>query len=383
MNNNSNNDLSIINLKPILFSFKSVKNKCTYSFKKVCLILLISLIFVVNCYIVFKLYTNKKYAYSERIKKYIHINNDSLINKSNIDYTDEFFKLKEVQFQIRKKNLTYVDTISGGYGKVGNALIMLNNLLNICINIKCANVISPGGLQNLIKKPVFYKDYNITIFPNSFKINPKFGIELSKKTTFWFGYKNKPHLTRFGIIRDEVINNLPKINTNENELYIHIRSGDIFTKSINKMYSQPPLCFYQKVINENNYSHIYILSNGNENPVFVKLLEIYPKMKYIHGTIEYDMSIIINAINFIMSISTFAMTLIHLNTKLKNLYIYELLKYNKNNADYTIHIMRPSDKYRMVMERKWRKTKEQLYLMLNENCIKSKFDVFTCKSKSN
>ena len=105
MNNNSNNDLSIINLKPILFSFKSVKNKCTYSFKKVCLILLISLIFVVNCYIVFKLYTNKKYAYSERIKKYIHINNDSLINKSNIDYTDEFFKLKEVQFQIRKKKL--------------------------------------------------------------------------------------------------------------------------------------------------------------------------------------------------------------------------------------------------------------------------------------
>ena len=35
------------------------------------------------------------------------------------------------------------------------------------------------------------------------------------------------------------------------------------------------------------------------------------------------------------------------------------------------------------MERKWRKTKEQLYLMLNENCIKSKFDVFTSKSKSN
>ena len=68
MNNNSNNDLSIINLKPILFSFKSIKNKCTYSFKKVCLILLISLIFFVNCYIVFKLYTNKKYAYSERIK---------------------------------------------------------------------------------------------------------------------------------------------------------------------------------------------------------------------------------------------------------------------------------------------------------------------------
>ena len=32
----------------------------------------------------------------------------------------------------------------------------------------------------------FYKDYNITIFPNSFKINPKFGIELSKNVPIDF-----------------------------------------------------------------------------------------------------------------------------------------------------------------------------------------------------
>ena len=350
--------------------------------KKEFFIRLILLIFIIICYIVFKLYTNKQILHFEKNKKYLQISDGSFIKKSNIDYTDEFFKLKEVQFQIKKKNLTYVDTISGGSGNVGNALMMLNNLLNICINIKCINVISPGGLQNIIKRPVYFKEFNITIFPNPFKMNPNIDIELRNGTAFYFVYKNQPLINRFRIIRDEVINNIPKFNSNENELYINIRSGDIFINKINFMYSQPPLCFYQKIINENNYSNIYILSNGHENPVVDKLLKIYPRIKYIHGTVEYDMSVIINAINLVMPISTFTMTLIQFNKKLKNIYIYELLKFSKPNTDCTMYKMRPSDKYRMVMERKWRNSKEQLDLMLNENCSKSKFDVYTSKSKA-
>ncbi len=85
------------------------------------------------------------------------------------------------------------------------------------------------------------------------------------------------------------------------------------------MYSQPPLCFYQKIINTNNFSNIYILSNGRENPVINKLLEIYPRVKYLNVTLEYAISIIINAYNFVMPISTFPETLINLNTNLKNL----------------------------------------------------------------
>ena len=65
------------------------------------------------------------------IKNYFHNNDNTKINKSNIDYTDEFFMLKEVKLQINSKNITNVDTITGGYGHIGNALIMLNNLINI------------------------------------------------------------------------------------------------------------------------------------------------------------------------------------------------------------------------------------------------------------
>ena len=86
------------------------------------------------------------------------INNNSNKIKSNIDLNDEFFKIKTVQEQINNKNLTYIRTISGGHGHVGNALKMLNNLINIYEKIRCQNIISPRGLQSIIKKPIFYKE---------------------------------------------------------------------------------------------------------------------------------------------------------------------------------------------------------------------------------
>ena len=52
--------------------------------------------------------------------------------KSNIDLNDEFFQIKEVQEQIKSKNLTYINTIFGDKNKVGNALTTLNNLINVC-----------------------------------------------------------------------------------------------------------------------------------------------------------------------------------------------------------------------------------------------------------
>ena len=337
----------------------------------------IFLLVIINDFIIYKfsILTFNKAISQFKVNNSFDIINNSFFNKSNIDDNDEFFQIKEVKTQIKQKNLTNIETITGGYGHIGNALMMLNNLINICINIKCKNIISPGGLNVIIKKPIFLDNFNITIFPKIFNNKPKIDILLNKRSTFWFHYKNKPNVNRLKAIRDEVLDNIPKYNAEPNDLYINIRSGDIFLNKINNMYSQPPLCFYQKIINENNFSNIYILSNGHENPIVDKLLQLYPKIKYIHGNLELDISVIINAYNFVLPISTFPFTLIRLNNNLQNLYFYELLKLNFENESYKIHIMIPSINYRNIMERKWKKTKQQLNLMLTEDCINSKMNI--------
>ena len=111
------------------------------------------------------------------------------------------------------------------------------------------------------------------------------------------------------------MDNIPKHNSNH--LYIYIRSGDIFMDNINIVYSQPFLCFHQKIINENNFSDIYIISNRRENPVVDKLIQLYPKKKFIHGSLENDTSIIVYAYNLVIATSTFSGTLIKFNNNLK------------------------------------------------------------------
>ena len=218
-------------------------------------------------------------------------------------------------------------------------------LIDICEKIRCQNIITPGGLQNIIKNPIYYKEYNITIFPNSYINKTKIDIQF--------------------------LNNIPKYSVNPQDLYINIRSGDIFVSVINPNYAQPPLCFYQKIINENNYNKTFIVSNGHENPVVDELLKLYPDIKYFHGKVEEDISLIVNAYNLVMPVSTFPMTLIWINNNLINLYVYEIIHYNLLNVNYTIHKMKPSFNYRKVMHKKWNNSKEQLDLMLNEKCIKN------------
>ena len=91
---------------------------------------------------------------------------------------------------------------------------------------------------------------------------------------------------RLSILKEEIMNNVPKYKSDPNYLYFHIRSGDIFIKSINPNYSQPPLCFYQKIINENNFTNFFLSSNNNENLCVDTLLKLYPNIKFIHGSVE-------------------------------------------------------------------------------------------------
>ena len=376
---NENKKIMIISYKKIIknkeFSFKKKRylNKKIYSIVFFCLItFIINNILLISIFKTFKFLTSieDKNSYKAKQNSVIKENQYKGNIKSNVDPKYEFFQIKEVNEQIQKKNLTYIETLSGGAGNVGN--VMLNNWINICVKIKCKNIIAPGGgLKDLIKKPIFCKEYNITIFPNAYKSKIKVDIILNSPKLFYFQSKSilKPRLR---VIRDELFSNIPKYNSHPNDLYINIRSGDIFVNAINANYAQPSLCFYQKIINENNYENIYIISNGHENPVVDRLLKLYPKIKYLHGPVKYDISVIVNAYNFVMPVSTFPYTLIWLNNNLKNLYIYRDDFFGPRHINYRIHKMQPSQKYKEKM-RKWNNTKEQLILMLNENCYNSTF----------
>jgi len=304
---------------------------------------------------------------------------------------DEFLYLDSIKSQIEKKNLTSFETIYGGNGNMGNALFIMNNLINICENIKCKNVIIPETLGDIIKNKIKinfskHKKNEITILPPSYKKEMNITLNLNGYLVFIFRYKDKKHKLFLDTVKDEVLNNLPAYKANPDDLYINIRSGDIFVNIMHSSYSQPPLCFYQKIIQENKYQNIYLISNGKENPLVDILLKLYPNIKYMHGTPIEDMSVLVNVYNLVLPISSFPYAVIRFNDNLKNLFIYDIMvetisirwyaeDYYFKNMKFNIYKMKPSSNYENIMKGKWKKSKIQLDLMINEECINNSFEI--------
>ena len=93
------------------------------------------------------------------------------------------------------------------------------------------------------------------------------------------------------IFKNQLINNLPKILTHPNDLYIYIRGGDIFHQSPPNSasnYFQPPLCFYSKILNEFKFRNIFIISKDSLNLVISSLLCKYPYVKLKKNNIKID-----------------------------------------------------------------------------------------------
>ena len=131
-----------------------------------------------------------------------------------------------------------------------------------------------------------------------------------------------------------LINNINKLH--ENDLVIHIRSGDIFSSDPHPMYVPPPLSYYIKEIDKCNYEKIHIICEDTQNPVVNELLKLYKNAVYEKNTLEQDIRIILGATNIIYSVGTFIPALMLLCKNIK--FIHSSFK--DESGEYN-KIMRP------------------------------------------
>ena len=203
------------------------------------------------------------------------------------------------------------------YGRLGNNIKQLSNIIdiaiaykhNIKINIKKLNFFDLSVIENYFNKynnseiitenKTHFFDRSILSFPNDiFKQN----IE----------ERNKILQKAF------LINNINKLP--ENDIIIHIRSGDIFLSNPHPLYVPPPLSYYIKEINKRKYEKIHIICEDTINPVVNELLKLYKNAVYNKNTLEKDIRIILGATNLIFSVGHFIPSLMLLSKNIKNLY---------------------------------------------------------------
>ena len=294
------------------------------------------------------------------------------------------FKNKSILFNIIKnltntsiKNIAKVDKIFlCTQCRFGNCLVYLNNYISICEIIGCKTI--------LLDKDTFWFIKNNIRLKNNIELKLGNRKELKKNFLNFRYYQDNYYYFPIGVniilLRDEIIKHLPKIKISKNDLYIHIRSEDIFKlKNVHNEHVEPPLCFYNKILNFFKFEKIFIISYDNLNPIINKLIKYYPNIIFKNNKLTLDISYLINAYNIVSSVTSFILGLLQLNYNIKflwdynsyhwkvknRLFHYDLYKYP--NRSFTIYRMEPSNTYKKVIYY-FKNLKKQIKLMLKDKC---------------
>ena len=200
-------------------------------------------------------------------------------------------------------------------GRLGNNIIQLSNIIHIAIAFK-----------HNIKINVQHRFFDVSLIEKYF--NKYNNSEIMTDNNHFF-YKSKLSVSN-AIFKQNIeetnkilqeaflIKNIDKLP--ENDLVIHIRSGDIFKSKPHPKYAPPPLSYYTKEIDKFKYDKILIISEDTINPVVNKLRELYKNAVYKKNTLEKDIRIILGATNIIYSVGTFIPSLMLLSNNNKYLY---------------------------------------------------------------
>ncbi len=336
-------------------------------------------------------YSNQKENEALKLISLISLLNFSQIQNNTLKQEIKQKLLNELQTIKKNKNLSEIKFVylDKSYN-FGNAMVLLNNLLYYCEILNITNIYLNSKKKWPISKKIISHKINISfISKRNFDFTNK-NIVIFDKRSIYFQRVIKPEI-RIDMLKNEIKKNLPKIKINPSDLFIHIRSGDIFKYSPNNNinYAQPPLCFYQSIITNFNFTKIYIISEDRENPIINILIEKFPNIIFSRNILEKDISILVNAYNLVGSISSFFTTLIIINENLENLWEFDNYslpeKYLHLHHDvynytynYKIYKMYPSLKYKSEMF-PWINNKKQIDLMIHEKC--ENFELFVSHKK--
>lgn len=231
-------------------------------------------------------------------------------------------------------------------GRFGNNITQLINLLSLG-KFKNKDVFIPSNRKYQIKSQIInYKDNNTkkTQYQKEYVLNP-FHLNHTKifRNNIFYNHKKEIindliqalHIYKkqdiFKDLFSTTDNHEEKPCTDPSALYIHIRSTDVYTANNHntRVHSQPPLSFYLKVIEDNNFEKIYILSDDNNNFIIQNLKTIFKtRCKIIiENNPVRSWNILRNCNHICTSTSSFCTTSILLSAPeiIKNVYTYNYL----------------------------------------------------------
>ena len=217
---------------------------------------------------------------------------------------------------IKKPNNTTYCLIELWYGRLGNNIIQIINAITYA-KLKQLDYVYLNSPHRSLSSRVI----NVSGSANTFSVKTS---ECKHKHTYYYT-GDIPELQNSLYHRDtsyEIFHMYikpiyihSKIHNqahpdSDSTLYIHIRSGDIFSKAKpHKLYVQPPLSYYNHIITEMKPEHIILVSEDRLNPCINALLTKYTGM-ITHvcnpGDPKNDIAVLCRAKQIVFGMGTFS-----------------------------------------------------------------------------
>jgi hypothetical protein len=151
-----------------------------------------------------------------------------------------------------------------------------------------------------------------------------------------------------------------KIKPSETLLVLHCRGGDIFQSNPHPAYVQPPLSYYESIVD--NYEAAILIYEDTSNPCVQGLLQ-NNKITGHKGTLEQDFSILLGAKTIVGCFSTFTYAAYLLSTHLESIYFPDYFVQTLPKAPYDIHFI-GIELPNYIKSGEWRNSNEQRSLMI-------------------
>ena len=295
--------------------------------------------------------------------------NSTTIKKKLLDYLSKCLS----------KNITKIKNIFLGQDmRFGNQLILIQRVIFYCEILGCKNIILDKKNNWFIKNTIFIRKYNMSIKVDEEKNMKYYNDVIIDKTLNFFYYKSLiiPE-NRINILKNEILNNLPAISIDKNDLFIYIRSGDIFNNNPHPGYIQPPLCYYKKILDNMIFHKIYLITQDNYNPIIDKLLNQYNYIIYKQNSLQVDIAYLVKAYNILSGgISTFFSQILLLNDNLQILYMFHMnYKGELESKKYSVKIINKLIVFEIFAPKEylasvypWKNSDKQREFMINFIC---------------
>lgn len=282
------------------------------------------------------------------------------------------------------KNVVGLSSISAlkimGLGRFSNALMQLCNALIIANKLSVKKIYLPNGetARRMFRSsfPVICRDLGITI------CIPDCDEGITRETVLsgrFFYVEEHPHLVEGGLSAIEATSLFkhglgfyygPRNAIEEDELVIHIRSGDIFSNNTpHPGYGQPPLAYYIKIIDMMAPRVVHIVFEDEGNPVIGALKALLSKreipMVLQSSSLRDDIQKILNAKSLVAGRGTFVSGIVLLSENIKTVYSFQVkITVPKNGKNVVIDDVVGEFSER-VLKHNWVNSEEQRNLMLH------------------